>query len=163
MSERRLDRAPCVPRLEAARALLWAALAALSVYGSRAPADVPPLEARREADGVCRLTERARAAPCPCGELPTELRRVLGLPLSLARASAADLESLPGIGPRRAQAILEARTRRPFASVDELQRVRGIGPNTARALAAQLFVGADPACDPRRTGALTRSAAPRPD
>jgi competence ComEA-like helix-hairpin-helix protein len=87
---------------------------------------------------------------------------VLGLPLPLARASADELESLPGIGPRRARAIVEERARRPFASTEDLRRVHGIGPATARNLGAHLFIGPDPACD-ASGAALTRNAAPRPD
>lgn len=49
--------------------------------------------------------------------------------VSLNRATAAELERLPGIGPARARAIVEDRHRRgPFASVDQLVRVPGIGP-----------------------------------
>ena len=43
---------------------------------------------------------------------------------------------LPGIGPARARAIVEERTRSgPFASAGDLARVRGIGPGTVSALA----------------------------
>ena len=63
---------------------------------------------------------------------------------------------VPGHG-----AIVDERARRPFASVEDLRRVRGIGPATVRSLAPELFVGADPACDPSGPG-LTRSAGRRP-
>ena len=44
-------------------------------------------------------------------------------------ASASALETLPGVGPQTAQAIIEHRTKNgPFLSVDELLNVRGIGP-----------------------------------
>ena len=42
-------------------------------------------------------------------------------------ATSAELESLPAIGPAKAQAII---ANRPFATVDELDRVPGIGPAT---------------------------------
>ncbi|NVB42041.1 helix-hairpin-helix domain-containing protein [Pseudenhygromyxa sp. WMMC2535] len=59
-------------------------------------------------------------------------------------ASAEELTSLPGIGPKRAAAIIAAR---PFARVDELTRVRGVGPKTLARVRARARVGvpADPA------------------
>jgi competence protein ComEA len=50
-------------------------------------------------------------------------------PVNLNRATAEQLDALPGIGPATAQAIVEHREANgPFASVDELEDVRGIGP-----------------------------------
>jgi competence protein ComEA len=49
-------------------------------------------------------------------------------PLDLNSATQAQLETLPGIGPSLAQAIIQERDREGgFKSVDELRRVRGIG------------------------------------
>jgi competence protein ComEA len=56
---------------------------------------------------------------------------VFGLPIDVNTASPAALESIPGIGPSRAAAIIDARAEGGrFASVDDLQRVSGIGPAT---------------------------------
>ncbi|MDO8666089.1 MAG: helix-hairpin-helix domain-containing protein, partial [Gemmatimonadales bacterium] len=61
------------------------------------------------------------------------------VPLALNRATAAELECLPGIGPSLAAHIVEDRTRRgPFREVKELERVAGIGPALTRRLAARL-------------------------
>ncbi len=50
-------------------------------------------------------------------------------PIDLNRATAGQLDELPGIGPATAQAIVTHRdTNGPFASVDDLEQVRGIGP-----------------------------------
>ncbi|MBA2848549.1 helix-hairpin-helix domain-containing protein [Thermosulfuriphilus ammonigenes] len=47
---------------------------------------------------------------------------------NLNTASAAELELLPGIGPKTAQAIVEYRKAHgPFKSIDELLKVKGIG------------------------------------
>jgi competence protein ComEA len=49
--------------------------------------------------------------------------------LDLNRATASDLDALPGIGPVLAQRIVDHRTSQgPFRSVDELDDVPGIGP-----------------------------------
>jgi competence protein ComEA len=50
-------------------------------------------------------------------------------PVDLNRATADELDLLPGIGPSTAQAIVDYRDQHgPFGSVDELLDVRGIGP-----------------------------------
>jgi competence protein ComEA len=60
---------------------------------------------------------------------PSSASSATGGPVDLNRASAADLEALPGIGPALAQAIIDHREQHgPFRSVDDLADVRGIGP-----------------------------------
>lgn len=61
--------------------------------------------------------------------------------LDLNRATAAELELLPRIGPSMARRIVEAR---PFANVDELVRVRGIGARTLERLRPLVQVGEPP-------------------
>ena len=56
-------------------------------------------------------------------------------PLDLNAATAAELETLPGIGPTTAAAIVAYRDLHgPFASVDDLADVAGIGPSKLEAL-----------------------------
>lgn len=56
-------------------------------------------------------------------------------PVNVNTADAARLQTLPGIGPSTATAIIEHRQRNgPFASVDALLDVRGIGPTKLEAL-----------------------------
>lgn len=63
--------------------------------------------------------------------------------LELNSATEAELDALPGVGPSRAQAIIEHRTKNgPFASVDELRNVKGIGDKTFAELKPLLVVGA---------------------
>ncbi len=47
--------------------------------------------------------------------------------VSLNRASLAELEALPGVGPELARRIVE---HRPYLRVEDLLRVPGIGPKT---------------------------------
>ncbi|MEP2372653.1 MAG: ComEA family DNA-binding protein [Ilumatobacter sp.] len=56
-------------------------------------------------------------------------------PIDVNRASASELESLPGVGPATAAAIITERDRNgPFVSFDDLERVPGIGPAKLSAL-----------------------------
>jgi competence protein ComEA len=56
-------------------------------------------------------------------------------PVDVNRATADELDELPGVGPATAAAIITERTRNgPFASVDDLDRVPGIGPAKLEAL-----------------------------
>jgi competence protein ComEA len=66
-------------------------------------------------------------APAP-GSAPDAPTGSGGAPISLNAASVAELESLPGVGPATAAAIVDHRTRNgPFMSVEGLLEVRGIG------------------------------------
>ena len=56
-------------------------------------------------------------------------------PVNLNRASSDELETLPGVGPTTAAAIIAYRTQHgPFASVDDLGEVSGIGTAKLAAL-----------------------------
>jgi competence protein ComEA len=62
---------------------------------------------------------------------PMDKRLVFGLPIAVNTASQAALESVPGLGPVRAEAIVQARNSGGrFESLDQLTRVKGIGPVT---------------------------------
>lgn len=79
------------------------------------------------------------SAPAPRGRRPSRPPSGGGAaagaaPVDLNRASPAALEALPGIGPALARRIVDARSQKPFASVEDLERVPGIGPATVARL-----------------------------
>ncbi len=49
-------------------------------------------------------------------------------PINLNTATQADLETLPGVGAKLAQRIIQARQQRPFTSLADLDQVPGVGP-----------------------------------
>ena len=52
-----------------------------------------------------------------------------GFPVNVNAAGLDDLQTLPGIGPERAQAIIDYReTHGPFSLIEQVQNVEGIGP-----------------------------------
>lgn len=76
-----------------------------------------------------QLTAPGGTTVCPVRRLP------------LNHATAAQLDSLPGIGPARAAAIVRYREQRgPFTSVAELTRVPGINPALVQRLSDRLQV-----------------------
>ncbi len=106
------------------------------------------LAGRAAADGQRRQAGESR----PVGAMPgaplasTAERRPVAKPVDLERASATELEALPGIGPALAKRIVEDRVARgPFGSMTGLRRVRGVGPALARKLAdCVTFAGVAP-------------------
>lgn len=82
--------------------------------------------------GFAPIDQRRVAANFYLGPVPK---------LDLNAARIEELESLPGIGPKTAAAIVADRTANgPFTSVSDLQRVRGIGPKTVEKLRPRLQI-----------------------
>lgn len=81
--------------------------------------------------------------------------------VNINTATPEQLMLLPGIGPAKAQAIVEARRRQPFAAADQILRVRGIGRATLRRLRPYLSVrGETTLSQPARTTRSQSTAAP---
>ncbi len=63
-------------------------------------------------------------------------------PVNINTASAEELESLPHIGPTRAEQIIAYREENgPFAHIEDIQNISGIGPATYQDLAPLITVG----------------------
>ena len=75
--------------------------------------------------------------------------------VELNRATVEELQSLPGIGLKKAEAIIAQREKRPFTRVTQLLLVKGIGQKTLTRLKPRLAVRLV-------TPAATLTAAPAP-
>jgi competence protein ComEA len=65
----------------------------------------------------------------------------LGLVIDLNRATAEDLDAIPGIGPALAQRIVDYRQAHgPFKKIDDLEEVLGIGPKKLEGLKPYLVI-----------------------
>jgi len=64
-----------------------------------------------------------------------------GARIDLNTASATELARLPGIGPSKAQAIVDFRTKEPFTRADQLRKVKGIGDKLYESIKDQVTVG----------------------
>ena len=80
--------------------------------------------------GATAPVEEGGAPPAPVVDLNT--------------ASVQELCTLPGIGPKKAEAIIGLREKRPFTRVTQLLLVKGIGPKTLARLKPRLVVGPRP-------------------
>ena len=83
--------------------------------------------------------------------------------VNINTASVEELTRLPGVGPARAQAIVELRTKmNGFKSTEDLMRVRGIGRKSFRKLEPMLRLqGATTLVETRGTRPATTASAKR--
>jgi competence ComEA-like helix-hairpin-helix protein len=79
-------------------------------------------------------------------------------PVDLNLATLEELQRLPGIGPRKAEAIVALRKKRPFTRVTQLLEVKGVGRKTLERLKPWVHVPVTPV---RAAASSAPSAAPR--
>jgi competence protein ComEA len=72
--------------------------------------------------------------------------------ININTASAQELTRLPGIGPAKAEAILQHRAQHPFAKAEELRDVKGIGEKLYERIKDQVTVGDAPPAPKGRGG-----------
>ena len=111
----------------------------------------PPLVPDDSASALPLLLEESR------GEREEQERRRTPLPpgekLDPNRASEAELDRLPGVGPAAARAVVSAREEgRSFHRPEDLLAVRGIGPATLRRIAPHLDFSRAPPVARRGSG-----------
>jgi competence protein ComEA len=73
--------------------------------------------------------------------LDPQKMKVLSLPVNINTAKAEDLDILPGVGPKMAQAIIAHREAHgKFSSPEDLMQVKGIGPKKFASLRPHVMV-----------------------
>jgi competence protein ComEA len=100
---------------------------------TKLPYDRVPL---RQIVAACALTAALALSLAPA---------FAGTRVDLNTATVEQLQELPGIGPSKAEAIIEERKNGRFSSVDDLERVKGIGPSTMVQLKEHVTVSAEAA------------------
>ncbi len=77
--------------------------------------------------------------------------------VNINTATKDELVTLKGIGPSRAQEIIDYRTKNgPFKTVDDLEKVKGIGPGTMKQIKSQISVSGPTNID--KSAATTKTA-----
>lgn len=83
---------------------------------------------------------QSESAPRSGGPLAAMSNPSTGL-VDINRATTAELETLPGIGPKYAAEIIRFREHQPFQSVEDLELVSGIGPKRLESIRSLVTVG----------------------
>jgi len=123
--------------LERYRQAIILALSIFILIGSGVSLGVGITEVRREPEAI-HSSGLEKADP---GQVLNSQEEIVEFPLNINTATAVQLEALPGIGPTKAQAIVEYRTQNgPFSSLAEIQNVSGIGPKTYEQIRSKIFV-----------------------
>lgn len=92
------------------------------------------------AKGIVQRPIFARPQPGMNAGQPADAQSSSGAVININRATVAELEKLPGVGPSTAKAIIDYRNANgPFASPEDLLNVKGIGP--AKFASMQALVG----------------------
>jgi competence protein ComEA len=85
------------------------------------------------------FTGQAKPAAAKAAAAPTS-------PININTATASQLDELPGIGARTAQAIVDQRQKNgPYKKIEELMNVKGIGEKSFLKLKPLITVGGDKA------------------
>lgn len=79
--------------------------------------------------------------------------------VNINNATKTELMKLPGIGVTKATAIIDYRTKQPFASVDELKNVKGISKRIFNNIKDDLTISGE--TDTSKIGAKTHHKEPR--
>jgi competence protein ComEA len=92
---------------------------------------------------VSAVPALAQQSPNPSPKPPSRAEAKADAVVNLNTASAADLESLPGIGKSTAQRIVEYRQKSGgFKKIEELMNVKGIGEKSFLKIKSRLTVAA---------------------
>lgn len=102
---------------------------------------VAPEESFVSEDDGDVMSAASKVASVPRIFTATKKATELKQPIDINRASQAELQKLPGIGPKLSQRILDERTKAAFKSVEELRRVSGIGVKTLEKLRSYVTIG----------------------
>lgn len=116
---------------QAANQELAASYDLLAKHGERADAAIQELNTylRNASRGAATASGSSAASSSAGSSRPTSGK------VNLNTASAAELTTLPGIGPSYAERIIQHRAENgPFSSVEQITNVRGIGPATLEKL-----------------------------
>jgi competence protein ComEA len=136
--------------------------------------DLPPVlatataaaSAARPAPGTAEAagsanTPEPEAAPQEDSETKSEPGVTADGKIVLNTANAAQLDRLPGVGPKRAEQIVALRTRLGrFKTLNDLLRIRGIGRRTLQKMLPQLVLDPPPPPKPPDEGAGGSASTP---
>ncbi len=142
---------------------LFVAIAVGLQWGGRGagPQFLPDTTARYAPQAITSVATPSGAAPVGASEGIAAGPLDENGQIDVNKATAEELELLPGIGPSKAAAIVAEREKGgPFRSIADLERVHGIGEKTAQRLQPYLALGEEPPANGTRETGGSAEVAP---
>ena len=84
--------------------------------------------------------DAAKACLKTSGASDLKVDRVPAQPVNINTASAKDMELIPGVGPKTAKAIVDARKATPFKAIEDIKNVEGVGDGKFEEMKAYITV-----------------------
>lgn len=95
-----------------------------------APTPEPSAMINQSTPKLAPATPKPTTASLPKAAAPTQSSTATSGKVKISTATEAEFDTLPGIGPTKAKAIIDYRATHPFTKLEDLKNVTGIGDKT---------------------------------
>lgn len=113
--------------------------------GTQTTTDQSPIPTQSVIGDISATLQSPAPAPSPAGQSSpgsdTVATPIISGMVNINTATASELDTLPGIGPAYAKAIIDYRSQfGPYIRIEDIEKVKGIGPKTFEKLKSRITI-----------------------